>query len=154
MAYVIFRTLHLLGSTVLFGGGLAMGYFLWMAVRSRDTQTIANTLQHVIRAEWWFIVPAVAIQPLTGILLMNFLGYSQQSDWFRSVMGVYAVLGLVWLPVVIIQVRLRKLALVMEAEPEARHEFTSALRWWAAFSIAMYVLAIALIYLMVAKPGL
>lgn len=102
MSYLAVKTMHILSSAVLFGAGLGMGYFLWMAVRSRDPAVIADTLRQVIRAEWWFTIPMVIIQPITGVMLMDMLGYSRQSDWFRWVMGGYSLLGVVWLPVSLI----------------------------------------------------
>lgn len=154
MSYLALKTLHILSSAVLFGAGLGMGYFLWMAVRSRDATTVANTLRQVIRAEWWFIIPMVVLQPITGVLLMDMLGYSHQSDWFRWVMGGYSLLGVVWLPVFLIQYRLQKMLAESGAHALEQQRFARLFTWWSVCSVLMYLGAIGLFVLMVYKPGL
>lgn len=91
MSYALLKTVHVISSAVLFGTGLGVGFFLWMAVRSRDATIIGATLRQAIRAEWWFTIPMVIVQPLTGFMLMEVLGYSRESAWFRWVIGGYSL---------------------------------------------------------------
>lgn len=77
MAYLDFalKFLHILGAMVLFGTGLGIAFFMWMAHRTGDAAIIAHTARTVVLADFVFTATAVVVQPLTGALLMEFTGY-------------------------------------------------------------------------------
>jgi uncharacterized membrane protein len=63
------------------------------------------------------------------------------------------VAGACWIPVVFIQLRLRRLA-EHAASENARlpREFTRLFRWWTALGVLAFVSLIVVFWLMVAKP--
>ncbi len=65
------------------------------------------TVESVVLADWIFTTPAIVIQLLTGIWLTSKLGIPYGSVWFVSFIAVFILVGLCWLPVVYIQIRIR-----------------------------------------------
>ena len=108
--YLLLKLIHILSATVLMGTGAGIAFFMFMANRSEDWSAIQTTARHVILADWIFTTPAVVVQVVTGVGLMNLLGYSFRSEWFIWVAGCFVLVGICWLPVVYIQYQLKKYA--------------------------------------------
>jgi uncharacterized membrane protein len=68
--YFILKYLHVLGAIVILGTGTGIAFFMLMAHRSRDAAFIARTASIVVIADMLFTASAVALQPITGGLLM------------------------------------------------------------------------------------
>ncbi|MCZ6802714.1 MAG: DUF2269 domain-containing protein [Proteobacteria bacterium] len=107
MEYSVLKLIHIISSTILFGTGIGTAFYMVMANRSHDIRVLKSTTTSVVFADWIFTTPAVIIQPLTGYLLMEELNYSFTSSWFYLVFGIYVLIGLCWIPVVFIQIKLR-----------------------------------------------
>ena len=70
------KLIHVLGAAVLFGTGLGIAFFMWMAHRTGDAAAIAQTARIVVIADALFTASAVVVQPLTGAALAWAIGYS------------------------------------------------------------------------------
>jgi uncharacterized membrane protein len=152
--YLALKTLHILSAAVLFGTGLGIAYFMWSSHRSRDLPALRVTTRRVVLADWLFTAPAVVVQPVTGIWLMQIVGYRADTPWFRWVMALYAVAGVCWVPVVVIQYRLRALAAGATdwaALPADYHRLVLA---WLALGVPAFSAVLGLYALMVVRPGL
>ena len=108
--YLSLKFVHVLGATVLFGTGLGIAFFMWMANRTGDPVAIANVSRIVVLADALFIATAVVVQPLTGWAMMLLSGFSLFHWWIKATLVLYVFIGLCWLPVVWIQIRLRDLS--------------------------------------------
>jgi uncharacterized membrane protein len=108
--YFALKLIHVLGSTILFGTGLGIAFFMWMAHRSGDPSFIAKTARVVVIADAIFTASAVIVQPLTGFALVYIVGYSLFESWIVLSLLFYVLVGACWLPVVWIQIELRRLA--------------------------------------------
>ncbi|MGE0208260.1 MAG: DUF2269 family protein [Lysobacteraceae bacterium] len=154
MEFLLVKTLHILSSTVLFGTGLGTAFFQWMAYRRGEVAAIAVTARHVVLADWLFTTPAIIVQPLTGFWLLHLMGLSWDASWIRLSLGLYALAGACWLPVVWIQYRLRALAEAADAAgaplPPSYHRL---MRLWFALGWPAFAGLVAVFWLMVAKPG-
>jgi uncharacterized membrane protein len=152
--FLLVKTLHILSSTVLFGTGLGTAFFQWMAYRRGEVAAIAVTARHVVLADWLFTTPAIIVQPLTGFWLLHLMGLSWGASWIRLSLGLYALAGACWLPVVWIQYRLRALAEAADAAgaplPPSYHRL---MRLWFALGWPAFAGLVAVFWLMVAKPG-
>src|SRR6185295_14897306 len=104
------KLIHVLGAAVLFGTGLGIAYFMFMAHRTRDPATIAATARVVVLADALFTASAVIVQPVSGTLLAWLTGYAISVSWLIASIALYLFIGLCWLPVVGIQLRMRDLA--------------------------------------------
>jgi uncharacterized membrane protein len=153
MEYVIVKWLHILSSTVLFGTGIGSAYYMFFASRTGDARTVANVVKLVVIADWVFTTTTIVIQPLTGLWLAHLAQFPLTSAWILWSFVLYFVAGACWLPVVAIQIRMRKLA---EAAAAAGTGLPPAYmrlwRWWTALGVPAFVSLVIVFYLMVAKP--
>ena len=151
--YLLLKTLHVIGATVLLGTGAGIAFFMLMAHRSRDAKLIAHTAGVVVIADTLFTATAVVLQPLTGGGLALIVGYPLFTGWVAVSLALYVAVGVFWLPVVWMQLKMRDLARQAVAAdtplPPAYHRLW---RLWFAFGFPAFAAVIAIVWLMVAKP--
>jgi uncharacterized membrane protein len=147
------RWLHVIGSAVLLGTGAGIAFFMVMAHRTRDPVLIAHTASVVVVADYLFTATAVVVQPITGALLVQAVGWGWAHSWIWASIILYVVTGALWLPVVWMQLRMRDLARAAahNSTPLPRQYFT-LFHWWFAFGIPAFLAVLAIIWLMLAKP--
>lgn len=150
-AYLLLKFFHVLGATVLIGTGAGIAFFMLLASRSGDSRLVAGTARLVVIADWAFTAPAVLLQFATGIALMEITGYGYGSPWFLAALALFLFIGACWLPVVVIQYRLRRVAHAMVAG-EPAIEFHKLMRRWVLLGIPAFSAILLLLWLMVAKP--
>lgn len=152
--YEILRFLHVIGATVLLGTGAGIAFFMVISNRSGDPRLIAHVAGIVVLADTVFTATAATIQPITGYLLARDVGWPLLSGWVSLSLTLYVFVGLFWLPVVWMQIRLRDMARLAAAQgeplPEAYHRLY---RWWLAFSFPAFAAVLAIIWLMLTKPS-
>jgi uncharacterized membrane protein len=151
--YEIAKLIHILGTVLLFGTGMGTAFFLLMAYRSRDLDAIRVTARHVIIADWLFTMPAVVVQPITGIVLMLLLGYRFDTAWFAAVVVLFVLTGACWIPVVFIQYRLRDLAISATSFEALPQEFHHLMRRWIALGVPAFSSVLLIVVLMVTRAG-
>lgn len=153
MSYLVVKWIHVLSSTVLFGTGLGIAFFLWIAHRRGDVAHIAATARSVVTADLVFTAPAVIVQFASGLWLVHHLGLPLSMFWLKTALALFFVVGACWLPVLWLQWRLRELASAAAQTgsplPPAYHR-TFRLWFWLGWPAFLSVLAI--FWLMVAKP--
>lgn len=147
------KLVHVLGAAVLFGTGLGIAFFMWMAHRTGDASTIAHTARAVVIADALFTASAVIVQPVSGALLAWTMGYSPWESWLVVSLALYVVVGLCWLPVVRIQIEVRNLArdAVRESAPLASR-YHRLFRIWFSLGWPAFFGVIAIFALMIWKP--
>ena len=151
--YFLIKYLHLLGAVVILGTGSGIAFFMLMAHRSRDPAFIAATAAIVVIADMLFTLSAVILQLLTGGVLMALSGTSLAERWLVTSLGLYAVAGLFWIPVIFMQIEMRDLArkAVAKREPLPPRYFALISRWvW--FGIPGFGSVMIILWLMIAKP--
>src|SRR5262245_5947733 len=94
--YLTIKLIHILGSTVLFGTGLGIAFFMWMANRTGDPATIAQTARVVVIADAVFTATAVIVQPLSGYGMMHLTGFTFAHFWIAASLTLYVIVGLCW----------------------------------------------------------
>ena len=110
MTYTALKTLHILSMVLLFGTGLGSAFYKWMADRSGHVAHIAVTNRHVVLADWLFTTPTVLFQLLSGVWMLHLAGVPLDTLWVILSLGLYAVAGGCWLPVVWLQIRMQRIA--------------------------------------------
>lgn len=80
------------------------------------------------------------------------LGYSFTSTWFLSVISLFLFIGLCWVPVVIIQYKLRNIADESLAAGILKPSFNKLMRLWIALGVPAFLSILAIFWLMVFKP--
>jgi uncharacterized membrane protein len=153
MAYLVLKYLHIIGATLLFGTGLGIAFFLFVAIRSKDVKLIAGTLHAVVIADFTFTAPAVVAQLVTGGLLAMSLGLPMTEPWIAGSLALYVLVGACWLPVVAIQIRMRRLAETAAKDgAPLPAEFLRLYRTWFTLGWPAFVGVLAIIGLMIFKP--
>jgi uncharacterized membrane protein len=154
--YELWKTLHVVGAAVLFGTGLGIAFFCWFgyrrAMRSGEIGTLRAFLRLTVIADACLTAPAVALQAVSGVALMNLLGWSQASPWALLVWTLFVFVGLCWLPVVAIQIRLSREAQAAPSTERLAPRFHRLFRVWFGLGIPAFAAVVALFYLMVARP--
>lgn len=151
----LLRVLHILGACVLIGTGAGIAFFMLMAHRTRNAALIAHTASIVVIADMLFTATAAIAQPITGYLLAVSLGWPLSEGWLVLSLALYVFIGAFWLPVVVIQIRLRD-----EARAAARTATPLSARYhrlyriWFACGIPAFCAIVVLLWVMVAKPSL
>jgi len=151
--YLLVKYLHALGAIVILGTGSGIAFFMLMAHRSRDAAFIARTAATVVFADMLFTLTAVLLQPVTGgvLMMLSSTGFSER--WLTASLGLYAVAGLFWVPVIFMQIEMRDLA----REAAARNEplpprYFALIRRWMLFGVPGFGSVMIIVWLMIAKP--
>ena len=152
--YLWIKTLHILSAGVLFGTGLGIAYFKWAVDRSGHVGAIRVTSEKVVIADWIFTSVAVVVQPITGIALAQIAGFPLLEGWIGYTLLLYVLIGLCWLPVVFLQIRMRDLARTADRDgmplPDRYWQYC---RTWLWLGIPAFSLLLIVYWLMVFKPG-
>lgn len=150
---LILRWMHVLGACVLIGTGAGIAFFMVMADRSGRPAVIAHTAGVVVIADTVFTATAVVVQPITGVLLAQSVGWELTEGWIVLSVILYLVIGAFWLPVVWIQIKLRDLAREAESSgstlPERYHQLY---RIWFACGFPAFFSILVIVWLMLARP--
>jgi uncharacterized membrane protein len=80
-----------------------------MAHRSRDAAFIARTAETVVIADMLFTLTAVLL-PASGGVLMWLSSTNRSERWLMTSLGLSAVAGLFWVPVIFMQIEMPDLA--------------------------------------------
>lgn len=152
--YLVVKWIHILSSTLLFGTGLGIAFFMWSAHRSGDAAQIAATGRSVVIADACFTAPAVVVQLASGMWLVHTLGLPWSAFWLKTALRLFCVVGACWLPVVWLQIRARDLAGNAAATGTALPAgYFRIMRWWFWLGWPAFLGVLAIFWLMVAKPG-
>ncbi len=150
---LILRWLHIIGASVLLGTGAGIAFFMMMAHRGGDVRLIAGTARIVVVADMVFTATAAVAQPLTGWLLARETGWDLTEGWILASLALYVLTGACWLPVVRVQIILRRLAAEAArngtALPARYHRLY---RLWFALGIPAFTAVLAILWLMIARP--
>jgi uncharacterized membrane protein len=97
----------------------------------------------------------VIVQPASGVALAWLGGYSLVESWIVVSLALYVLVGLCWLPVVRIQVRLRDLARnSARAGGPPDETYRQLFRIWFWLGWPAFAGVIAIFALMIWKPAL
>lgn len=149
----LLRWAHIIGACVLLGTGAGIAFFMVMAQRVKDARIIAHVAGTVVIADWLFTASAVVLQPVTGALLAMAIGWPMTEGWILLSLGLYVFVGVLWLPVVWIQHRLRDLARAAAAAGEdLPEEYHRLYRIWFIMGFPAFAGVLAILWLMVVRP--
>jgi uncharacterized membrane protein len=151
--YFAIKYLHVLGAIVILGTGTGIAFFMLMAHRTGDATFIAKTAEVVVIADMIFTLTAVLLQPVSGGLLMMLSSTSITEGWIMISLGLYAVAGLFWVPVIFMQIEMRDLARVAAGKSTLLPpRYFTLFRRWFLFGIPGFGSVMAILWLMIAKP--
>lgn len=152
--YLALKWLHVIGATIIFGTGLGTAFHFWLAHRTRDAALVAAAARSTVIADFAFTLPAVVLQPITGVALARTVGYPLDAPWILASLALYVVAGACWIPVVVLQRRMRDVARRSAADGRPLGpEYYRLARAWFALGWPAFAAVAILIGLMVARPA-
>lgn len=153
MIYPWVKWLHILSSTLLFGTGLGIAFFMWISHQRGDPKVVAETARTLVIADACFTAPAVVIQFVTGLWLTAILGIPYSVFWIKAALVLFFVTGACWLPVLWLQVRARNLArAAADRGAPLDADYRRVMAWWFWLGWPAFLSVIGIFWLMVVKP--
>ena len=152
--YGLIKAIHILSATILFGTGLGTAFFFWRAHAVEDERGRLFAARTTVLADSVFTAPAAVLQPVTGAWLIGQSGFEWNNLWLTATYGLYALAAICWLPVVVIQLRMKRM-LEREVDGEAvdRQLYDRLFRAWFLLGWPAFGGLIAVFFLMVLKPS-
>ncbi len=152
--YLALKFLHVVGAAVLFGTGLGIAFFQFRANWAESPTAIAATLRTVVVADYLFTATTAVLQPVTGLLLVHLRGDGLGQSWIALSLALYVLIGVCWLPVVALQIRMRDLAeaAVAAGEPTLPPRYHTLARLWFWLGWPAFLSMLVIFWLMIAKP--
>jgi len=152
-AHFIALYLHVIGACVLLGTGAGIAFFMLISHRTRDPVLVAHVAGIVVLADTVFTATAAVLQPLTGWILAQNAGWPLTNGWVFWALLLYILIGACWLPVVWIQIKMKRLAeQARDAGTALPPEYDRLFRIWFALGIPAFGTVLAIVWLMLAKP--
>ena len=155
--YFLLKTIHIISASILFGTGIGIAFFMFRSLFTHDISQKYYAVSNTVLADYLFTLPAVILQVVSGILLLQKTGYAWNSQWLLMSYGFYLLAALCWLPVVWIQIKLKKiLAYHIEHKipfsVKAHPQYQLLFRIWFILGWPAFISLVAIFYLMVQKP--
>ena len=145
--------LHVIGATVLLGTGAGIAFFMLVSHQSRDPALVAHVSGIVVLADTLFTATAALAQPITGYILAQDRGWPLFEGWLGLSLILYVIVGVFWLPVVFIQIRMRDIA--CKARDEGKplpDEYFQLYKRWFLCGFPAFAAVLAILWLMLMKP--
>ena len=152
-AYFLVKTLHIISAAILFGTGIGIANFMFFGHLSRSSQDRTFAARMTVKADFVFTLPAVIVQPASGAWLICRGGFVWNDYWLVATYGLYLLAGVCWIPVVIIQMRMKAmLEAVTRGEAFDKLRYDRLFRLWFALGWPAFGGLVVVFWLMVAKP--
>lgn len=151
--YLWLKAIHIGSAIVLFGTGLGTAFQMWLAHRSGDVHAIAVVARNTVLADWLFTLPSGIVQPVTGLAMVLLAGFDPHAGWLMAAYGLYFLAFACWVPVVVLQIRMRDLAMdASKTNTVLPPEYFRAARLWYLLGWPSFIAMATITALMVMKP--
>lgn len=151
--YLVVKTIHIISSTILFGTGIGIAFFMFRSYFTNNLGEKLYAARNTVLADYCFTLPAVIIQPLSGIALIYMVGYDWTDLWLMLTYGIYVIAGICWLPVVWIQIQLKCIvAQCIDNNEKLPPRYHTLFKLWFLLGWPAFIGLVVVFYLMVAKP--
>ncbi len=153
MEYLWLKAIHIISAMLLFGTGLGSAFYKFMTYRSDSVQAIAVTDRLVVLADWLFTTPSVIVQLLTGLWMVYLAQISVSELWVLAGLSLYGVAGICWLPVVFLQIRMKKISTqAAQTGASLTQEYRQMMKVWLRLGYPALIVMLLIFYLMIFKP--
>lgn len=151
--YQVVKTVHIISSTILFGTGIGIAFFMFRSHFTNNIQEKFYAVRTTVLADYVFTFPAVIFQPLTGIALIHMGGHEWTDLWLVITYVIYIIAGLCWLPVVWIQIQLKQiLAKSIENGTDLPDRYFRLFKIWFMLGWPAFIGLVIVFFLMEFKP--
>jgi uncharacterized membrane protein len=151
--YFLVKTLHIVSATIVFGTGIGIANFMFFGHRSGSAQERAFAARMTVKADFLFTLPSVIVQPASGAWLIWQGGFHWNDYWLVVTYGLYLLAGVCWIPVVLIQMRMKAmLEASLRGETFDDASYNRLFRVWFALGWPAFGGLMVIFWLMVTKP--
>lgn len=152
--YLLVKTIHIVSATILFGTGLGIAHFHFFSHRADNIAARWFAARMTVQADFLFTLPAVIVQPLSGAWLIWQGGFDWTDYWLACTYALYLLAGACWVPVVLIQIRMKQM-LEQQAKGQVIDQpaYDRLFLWWFMLGWPAFGGLIVVFFLMVAKPS-
>ena len=151
--YFVLKTIHILSSTILFGTGIGIAFFMYRSWHASDIREKRYAARGTVLADTLFTFPAAIIQPLSGIGLIYLTGFDWTSLWLVITYCIYIMAAICWIPVVWIQIQLKNMCeQANDSATELPPAYHKLFKIWFFLGWPAFLGLIVVFYLMIAKP--
>ncbi|WP_341757594.1 DUF2269 domain-containing protein [Candidatus Tisiphia endosymbiont of Ditula angustiorana] len=151
--YSVVKTIHIISSTILFGTGIGIAFFMWWANKTGDLAAKVYAARTTVIADFLFTTTSAIIQPISGIILINIVGYDFFDLWLVLTYLGYAITGACWLPVVWIQIQLRNIAVrTLKNNEQLPAQYYKLFNLWFYLGWPAFISLVIIFFLMIFKP--
>jgi len=151
--YSIIKVTHIISATILFGTGMGTAFFMFRSLSSDNIYEKIYAARNTVLADYIFTLPAGFIQPITGIWLIWYIGYSPTELWLMATYSLYILALGCWIPDVWIQIKLKNMLIIAEKnKTPIPNNYKRLFKIWFTLGWPAFISLIIIFYLMVTKP--
>jgi uncharacterized membrane protein len=150
MLFSLLKWIHVLSAIVAVGANLTYG--IWLGRSAGRTDVLPFTLRTIKLIDDRVANPAYVLLLITGLAMVFVLPLPLSTPWLLTALVLYAMLVLVGLAGY--TPTLRRQIQLLESEGSQSPNYQALARRGTTLGVVLGVLAIAIVFLMVVKPGL
>ncbi|WP_295479100.1 DUF2269 domain-containing protein [uncultured Pseudomonas sp.] len=155
MSYLYLKYLHVIAAVFLFGFGMGSYLYLIAAQRTGNALVVAQVARQVVRFDNWITTPAGVLQLGTGLGMLHLVGMPPALPWLRDALILFVGVGLLWLPVLVLQKRMQRVAEQAAVQGQSLPADWSRLyRPWFWLGVVGFAGMFLIVWMMVSKQGL
>ena len=151
----ILLALHIFSAVVFVGNIITAAFWKVRADRSGSTEAMANASRSLLLADMFFTGPGVVVLLVTGLSMVYLTGWERfQEPWLGISMVLLVLTAVIWagglLP---LQFRMARLARLQSTHITSDPAYRRSSKLWSMLGGFATLLPIAILFLMVLKPG-
>lgn len=150
--YLLIKMLHIVSSTLLFGGGVSAAIIGSFVFRSRRVDLIIEQGRLLVTFDWYITVPTAIVQVATGIWMAVRLDLPTNSGWIGTALILLALAMSCWLLGIWLQHRM--VAIAADSFRQSKHlpnRYFRVLNIWTWLGLPSTAAMLGIFYLMVFK---
>ena len=153
MTYPILKLVHIMSSTILFGGGVFVALLGTIVFGSKKVKVIAEVGPHIVKVESYLTILSALTQIISGLWLASIAGFSISTGCLGWALVLFCIAGLCWILGVWLQHRMVDLSKkAIETNAEVPAEYHKLFQNWTFLGLPSTTAMIGIFYLMVFKP--
>jgi len=154
MIYPTLKLLHIMSSTILFGGGLFAALLGTIVFGSKKVKAIAEVGPHIVKIESYLTILSALAQIITGLWMASIAGFPVSTGWLGWAVMLFCIAGLCWILGVWLQHRMVDLSrTALETDSTLSAEYRKLFNTWTFLGLPSTAAMIGIFYLMVFKSA-
>ncbi len=150
-AYLVFKSIHMLGIVLFLGNIIVTAWWKYMADRQGDPVVAAFAQRQVVLTDWIFTLGGVLLVLLGGSAMVVIGGLERQ-PWVQLGVGLFVASGVIWVLVLIpAQIKQSRMAKAFQRGMTIPPDYLQLSRRWLIWGTLAIVLPLMNLYVMVAK---